>query len=643
MGRIVVLDDNMINMIAAGEVIERPASVLKELLENSIDAGAGRIVLRVEDGGRKLISVTDDGCGMDAGDLQRAFLPHATSKIRTSDDLVAIKTMGFRGEALASIAAVSQISAVSRPADSVEASRIDIDCGSPIQSAPCSGDYGTSFEVRNLFCKLPARRKFLRTANTEMAHITEHFTRIALAHCKLDMTLIHNGRQLHHLLGNQTVTERIAQLLGRGLADDLLETNSTEKGLSIHALLGKPATARATGKFQYIFLNRRYIRDRFIGHAIKEAYRGLIEPNKYPVAFLFLQIPPELFDVNVHPTKIEVRFQNANLVHSQVLAVIRQRLLADGSLDVTARMPTHPGPHGSHGSQGPQGSPASLPQNGPAVPADQLRKERIAEAMANFFKTGESSDQRQFGFSGHGQGQGQGQGHYQPQPGQTDPSGFPPVGPVTIDTAGRAGQAEPQKRQTTSPQAGVFLQVHNSYIVTQSDEGFVIIDQHALHERIIYEDLCRKITSGPLESQRLLIPETFDITDAQLEAINDNTELLEKLGVELAPFGPRTMAIQAFPTLLAGANPLDFVLDMLDMLTDGTLGLDAERLLHKVLDMAACKSAIKAGQPLTDSEMAQLLADKDTVQRASRCPHGRPTTIRFTLAELEKQFKRTGF
>jgi len=315
MARIRILEENLINMIAAGEVIERPASVVKELLENSIDAGASKITVAVEDGGRKLIVVTDDGCGMDAADLAVAFKPHATSKIRTSRDLAGIATMGFRGEALASIASVSRLRVVSRRRNAIQANALEIDCGVEQDVKPCAGDYGTTIEIRNLFYKLPARKKFLRTANTEMTHIIEHFTRIALAHRAIDMTLIHNGRQIHRLPGNESLRDRIGQLLSGNIAEELLEIDSREKGIGIFALAGTPAIARGSAKFQYVFLNRRFIRDRFISHAIREAYRGLIEQNKYPVVFIFLELPPDAYDVNVHPTKIEVRFQNANLVH----------------------------------------------------------------------------------------------------------------------------------------------------------------------------------------------------------------------------------------------------------------------------------------------------------------------------------------
>ena len=364
MPKIVALDQNMINMIAAGEVIERPANVVKELLENSIDAQAEKIIVQIEDGGKKLISVTDDGAGMDADDLAMAFHPHATSKIKSQKDLLAIQTMGFRGEALASIAAVSKVIATSRPTQSLQAHRLEIDCGKTEKITAASSDCGTTIEVRNLFYKLPARRKFLRTANTEMTHISEHFTRIALANPSLDMTLIHNRRQINRLTTPASIPERIAQLFSPDIAQDLMETGTEEKNIKIFALLGKPERARASAKFQYVFLNNRYIRDKFIGHAVKEAYRGFIEPNKFPIVFLFLEVPLESYDVNVHPTKIEVRFENANLIHSQVLGAIREKLLST-NLDVTAQLPP---------------LKAQLSEDTPLTAQDHARRQRITEA-----------------------------------------------------------------------------------------------------------------------------------------------------------------------------------------------------------------------------------------------------------------------
>jgi len=591
MGQIKVLDQNMINMIAAGEVIERPASVVKELMENSIDAGATKIIVSVEDGGKKLISITDNGCGMNAEDLANAFEPHSTSKIKTSTDLYGISTLGFRGEALASIASIAQVRAVSRMKDSTGGNCKEIDCGDKGKVSPCSADFGTTIQIRDIFYKLPARRKFLKTANTEMGHITEQFTRIALANENLDLTLIRNGKELYRLSDKDGLRRRISELFpisSSDVSENLIESENSEKGLHVHALMGKPLISRTNNRFQYVFLNGRFIRDKFISHAIKEAYRGLLEPGRFPVVFLFIQMPFEDYDVNVHPTKIEVRFYNANLVHSQILGAMREKLLGT-NLEMPGRLPEF-----EHAESTTLRSPP-------------VRDSRIADAMAEFFK--------------------------KHRPAQTQQQlGFRPTSPGKVHAVPREQSAQYDRK---------FLQIHDSFIVAQTEDGFVIIDQHALHECIIYEDLCKRIRNSKLQSQRLLIPESFEVSVSGAEALKANTELTDKLGIELVPFGPRTMAVQAFPTLLSGVQPVGFIRDLIDLLDRKDTELDAERLLDEVLNMAACKAAIKAGQKLTDSEIEQILADREKAESSSRCPHGRPTTIKFSIRELEKQFKRT--
>jgi DNA mismatch repair protein MutL len=383
-------------------------------------------------------------------------------------------------------------------------------------------------------------------------------------------------------------------MLPAGASEDFIEAESSERGLHIFALLGTPGVSRTSNKFQYIFLNGRFIRDKFISHAIKEAYRGLLEPDRFPVVFLFIGMPYEDYDVNVHPTKIEVRFYNANLVYSQVLACLREKLLST-NLETHAKLPAKETP-----------------------PAAGHRDQRITDAIAEFLKRHRPAQARQAGASP--------ERHY---------------------PAVHAGAGQAVESGVSQPVSGIgdeqrrFIQIHDSFIVAQTDDGFVIIDQHALHERIIYEYLRRRISTGSLESQKLLIPESFEISEGLADVIEGNAELFEKLGIEMVPFGPRTMAIQAFPSLLANVAPLDFVRDLIDLLDRKVAGPDAEKLLEEVLNMAACKAAVKAGQKLSDSEIEQLLADKGLAESASRCPHGRPTTIKFSISELEKQFKRT--
>ncbi|MDD5459324.1 MAG: DNA mismatch repair endonuclease MutL [Phycisphaerae bacterium] len=596
MSRIFALDRNLVNMIAAGEVIERPANAVKELLENSIDSGATRINVFIEDGGKKLITVEDNGCGMNAKDIELAFEPHCTSKIKTQEDLSRIQTMGFRGEALASIASVSHVKAVSRTHDSDHANCIEFDCGDKTPPTPCSATIGTTISVRDLFYKLPARRKFLRTANTEWSHISELFTRIALAQPNIELILMHNNRQIYRLPAGQTTQQRIAQLVSKDTAENLIETQNDEKGIQIYALFSRPDFAKTTNKFQYVFLNNRYIRDKFISHAIKEAYRGLIDSARFPIVFLFLKMPPDAYDVNVHPTKIEVRFYNSNLVHSQVLGCLREKLLGS-DLRTAGRIPT-------------------LPQ---IDPQSSERTREVTQAMADFFKKYHSTPQAQFSFPGHGASS------YSPA--DTSKS-FAIPKPLP--------QSQPLEQQTHS-----FMQIHDSFIICQTDEGFVIIDQHALHERILYENLRKRLSAGKLESQKLLIPDSFDVTASRQTLINENSDLFDKLGIELAPFGPNTVAVQAFPVILSKVSPAEFVLDMLDLFEADKGGTETADIIEQILDMAACKAAIKAGQKLNAAEIELLISENKQTLRSSHCPHGRPTTIKFSLADLHKQFKRT--
>ncbi len=598
MGQIAVLDDNMINMIAAGEVIERPASVVKELMENSIDAGAGSINVTIEDGGKKLIAVSDNGKGIEQEDLGRAFEPHATSKIRTSDDLSSISTMGFRGEALASIASVAAVKTVSRTAGSQEGYSIEIDCGVKSETKPYSADIGTRIEVRDLFYKMPARCKFLRTANTEFSHISEQFIRIALANNQLNLTLTHNNKQIYNLSQGQSLRERITELFSRDIAESLIETQINEKGIEIFAMLSRPDTSRTNSKLQYTFLNGRFIRDKFISHALREAYRTFIEGDRYGIVFLFIKMPLEDYDVNVHPTKIEVRFYNANLIHSQVLAALREKLLGT-DFNTAGKIPIQ---HTSSGDD-------NLSVTG------SERSQNIRQAMDDFFKKHRPvSSQQNFSFKSLGQS--------------------------TKTQTERYSKPTYEQFQPAVTESQYF-QIHDSYIIIQTQDGFEVVDQHALHERILYNQISTRVKAGTLQSQKLLLPESFQVTVAQEQAWQENNDTFEKLGLELVSFGPKTLAVQSFPTLLRKANAVEFVSDLLDMIVDNGAQADADSMLDDIINMAACKGAIKAGQKLNDSEIGQLLADRQNSEMAGRCAHGRPTAIKFSLSDLEKQFKRT--
>ncbi|MCK4623842.1 MAG: DNA mismatch repair endonuclease MutL [Phycisphaerae bacterium] len=594
-----VLPTHLVNKIAAGEVVERPASVVKELVENALDAGASAIDITVEDGGRRMISIRDNGAGMVADDLALAFSPHATSKITDEDDLFNIHTMGFRGEALASISAVAHVHAVTRRRDSQDNAGFEIraegETVSPVRPAPASAG-GTTITVRDLFFNTPGRRKFMRTANTEFGHIVAQLTRLALPNCNAAFSLTHNGRLVHRLPADQSLRERIGELLGAELAQSLIELNSTENAAEITGMIAPPHQSRTSARWQYFFVNGRYVRDRLLSHALREAYRGLVEPARAPAAVIFLEIDPSEIDVNVHPTKIEIRFRNGQPVHSQLLAVLRETL---NKSDIAP--PVNIGP-------------ADLP--------DDARREPLKQALADFFK------------SGQGAGNYRGPTYQPARAGQYTPAGAPPL-PAPMTQV-----AEALPLPTGLPRRA--MQIHNSYIVTATDDGLVVIDQHALHERIIFDELKSRLSAGKLASQRLLIPETVEVGEADKAVLSERAGVLEQFGLEITEFGPGSVAVHALPSLLVERHvpAAEFVRDLLETLAENA-SAGGDELLDRILATMACKAAVKAGESLTAEEIDSLLGRREKIDKSASCPHGRPTTLTLTLAELEKQFKRT--
>ena len=627
-----VLPAHLVNKIAAGEVIERPASVVKELIENAIDSAPTRIDVTVEDGGKKLISVADDGGGMSQDDLALAFAPHATSKLTSEDDLYAITTMGFRGEALASIASVSHAHIRTRrgaEAGGYEISASDESQGAGIEPVrPCAAAPGTTVTVRDLFFNTPARRKFLRTTNTEMSHVTEHFTRLALPHPRIAFTLTHNAREVLNLPAVDTTADRVRDLFGEELAESLLSVAPRGEKVAIAGLIAPPGAGRGSGKWQYFFVNGRYIRDRLLAHALRESFRGLIEPSRFPVAMLFIDVDPAEVDFNVHPTKIEVRFRDGQSVHGELLAALKETL-NKANLTVRASVSASVADAGeSAGSE--EGDEAS-----------EQRRESLRKAMADFFKSTPPAQPR-FSFPGPPRPGAQTLPHRKPDPQESPITSRS----ATVTTAPPAATTTEKTEGELAPDAYAptrrALQIHDSYIVVSVEDGVLIIDQHALHERLIYNNLRDRITEGGLTTQRLLIPETLHVTPAQVGLLEAHAELLDKLGIEAAPFGPASVAVQGFPSMLVqrGVTVSQFVRDVLDKLTEDEAA-DTERLLEDMLEMMACKAAVKAGDPLTDAEIDSLPSRYETAETASASPHGRPTTLKLTLRDLQKQFKRT--
>ncbi len=607
-----VLSAHLVNKIAAGEVVERPASVVKEIVENALDAGASAIDITVEDGGRRMISVRDNGSGMGADDLSLAFSPHATSKIVNEEDLFNIRTMGFRGEALASISAVAHVHAVTRRRDSQDnvgsEIRAEGETIGPVRPAPTSAG-GTTITVRDLFFNTPGRRKFMRTANTEFGHIVAQLTRLSLPNCDVSFSLTHNDRLVHRLGEHQPLRGRIAELLGAELAGSLIELNSRETSVKITGMIAPPHQARTSTRWQYFFINGRYVRDRLLAHALREAYRGLIEPARAPVAIIFIEMDPSEIDVNVHPTKIEVRFRNGQFIHSQILAALKEAL---NKADIAPSVDI-----------GPSGAP------------DDKRRESLKQAMADFFKSGPETAIHC------------GPAFQPAREGQYAPSDFRRPPAASQACAGAPSRQQPitqveEAFQTPSRFLHRALQIHNAYIVMSTNDGLAIIDQHALHERIIFDELKNRLSDGRLTSQRLLIPETVEVGQADKAVLSERADMLERFGLDISEFGPGSVAVHALPSLLVERHvpAAEFVRDLLETLAEHP-SAGGDELLDCILATMACKAAVKAGQNLTDDEIDSLLARRKESENPASCPHGRPTTLRLTLAELEKQFKRT--
>ena len=622
----------LINQIAAGEVIERPASVVKELVENSLDAGAKRIEVTLEDGGRQLIRISDDGHGIPPEELPLAVEPHATSKLTAADQLAAIGTLGFRGEALASIASISRLKITSRATVDGkvnEAGAVIEASGDTVGNvAPEAGSPGTVIEVRDLFFNTPARRKFLRTAPTEFGQINDTLTRIAMVHPEVAFKLKHNDRVTFDIPAGQDRAQRCVALLGKDLDDELLEFTHEDLpergGARLWGLAGQPSIAKATGKFQYLCVNGRPIKDRNLAHAVKEAYRGLMPMDRFPVAVVFLQIDPQAVDVNVHPAKAEVRFRNPSHAHGLVLSAIRQRLLGSDltpAAEFQSKNPFH-----RSGFQ-----PQQHPGAGFSAQRSDLSPNVSTDAFVDFFR---QMDPKQKGFAYQ---------EVRKALASEDPTAIDPDETPLIPSEQNAN-TQPAGMKSQS-----VLQVHKSYLVAQDEDGLVIVDQHALHERVMFEMLRNRVLGEgkPLESQRLLMPVIVDANEDQQDTLVDIKPILDKIGIELDAIGPDAVAVQAFPSFLfeRGVEPDVFLNDLMTKAESGQLDVRnpnaEEAALHEVLDMMSCKAAVKAGDQMSEDELSALLAKRHEIERSSNCPHGRPTTLRLTLKDLEKQFGRT--
>ncbi len=639
MGIIRELPASVINQIAAGEVVERPASVVKELLENALDAGATRIDVAVERGGKDLIRVADNGKGMSPEDLPLAFRPHATSKLAEAEDLFRIATLGFRGEALAAIAEVSKTRCQSRPADAAEGAELSIDAGVPAPIKPCGCPPGTVIEVRHLFHNTPVRRTFLKSDSTEAGHVLDTFARVALAHPTVHFTFRSAGKLVHDLPSVTGLKERVAVFFGQELADSLLWVESQVESIHLWGYVAHPSQSRSTAKAQFLFVAGRYVRDRSLGHALNEAYRGLLMVGRMPVAFLHLELPPEEVDVNVHPTKVEVRFRDSQRIYSQLLSTVRQTFLQS---DLHSRL--QPVDDASPKETAPPASSYTLSTSS----ADR-------QAVASWFTPSASPPLNFKPYPSPGYAGGPLAPTNLPEWAKSLPTS-PPVasgdafnelGPASVSTAEPIPDAPaPEPARDTPPALAVpdlplkAIQVHDSYLIAETRDGMMVIDQHALHERILYEELRERVDRGHVESQRLLVPEPVHLSASEAAIVLEQAEVLARLGLEVEGFGGDTVLVLSVPAMLTGLSPERLLRDLAEHLRTKPLEPTRDALVAELLHMVACKAAIKAGQRLTPAEIDALLERRGLVHDIHHCPHGRPTALIFTKSELEKQFGR---
>lgn len=652
------LSQSIVNKIAAGEVIERPASALKECLENSVDAGAQRIDVEVGQGGTEYIRISDDGCGITTDDLLLAVASHATSKIESADDLFRVRTLGFRGEALASIAEISQLRLLSRAAGAEEGAELVVHGGQIEPPKACGRPVGTTIEIRDLFFNTPVRRKFMRTTQTEFGHLAEAFTRLALSHPQIHFTLKHNDRLIHELPPTNNLAERIVAFFGVEFEGKLIAVESQESDIRLMGFVAEPSITRANNRMQYLFLNGRHIRDRALQHALSEAYRGLVMVGKYPVAFLSLDMPPEMVDVNVHPTKLEVRFQDSGKIYSQLLGTLRKRFL---TTDLTHRAQVAPATSAATA----QSETPDVPGMS-AISVDSHRRSLVDWARGQFEKgqstlsesvraDQELSARLDLRFDSRDEGQGLQLHRVEPIEGRVDRVHAVASEFLQPEAPSRSGSESASRISPANVAAAPMreylpwsqiakapaIQVQNTYLVTENDSGMVIIDQHALHERVLYEQLKQKMESQTLESQRLLVPEPVTLPSREIAALIDAKETLAALGFEIEPFGDDCVLCSAYPAMLSRTSSAELLREMVEPLISAGKSPGQRELLDSLLHRMACHAAVKAGDRLAPSEIEALMSQWDATENAHHCPHGRPTALIFTREELDRRFKRT--
>lgn len=608
-----ILPEELCNKIAAGEVVERPSSAVKELLENSLDAGATQIAVELEAGGKRLIRVTDNGCGMNRQDAFLSFERHATSKISSDVDLFNLTTLGFRGEALASIASVSRLRLLTCDNDDGLGHQLYAEGGRIKRAEEAGRPRGTVVEVRNLFFNLPARRKFLRKEQTELGHAADVVTKQALANPQVSFQLTHNGRSLLDLRRGKDLRERISALLGRSLLNDMLAVESTaDKGLSVRGYISQPQLNRSATAHIYTFINGRYIKDRVVQHAVMEGYRHLLMKGRYPVVVLFIDMDPAQVDVNVHPTKHEVRFRDQAQVHDFIAECLKSALRP---ADWVAKAPGR--------TEMRRFESPSL-QRSQSLPVSETPMQHPTAAVN--FALGE--DNRLID-----------RVHGERESAFVDAaSGLTSV--VREEISDLQYSLPGSRAEGFFSRLQILGQYHQSYILCQDGDDLVLIDQHAAHERVGFEALRRSYCAGDIPSQALLFPEILELDFNSSAALQENITELTKLGFDIEPFGGNSFALKAVPQILDQVSSSRLVVDVaLELARIGRAG-QLRDSIDDVLILMACHSVIRANRALAMTEIKALFAQMDAIDFKANCPHGRPVLQRLTLADVERLFRR---
>jgi len=617
MSNIRILPDSIINKIAAGEVVERPASAVKELVENSLDAGAKKITVTLKVGGKSLIKVVDNGCGMSSDDALTALERHATSKIKDENDLEGIASLGFRGEALPSIAAVSRMTLITRSKEQPAGTCINLEGGRIFKVKEIGAPVGTSIEVANLFFNVPARKKFLKTTATELSHITRILTNVALVRPELRLQVEHNGKKILHAPSASNMYERIAQVLGAHVRSEMVPVEYAADSYHIKGLALKPAYARAGKSEQLIFVNRRPVRNSIISRAAYDAYSSLLEHKRHPGWILFIEMNPQEVDVNVHPAKSEVRFTDQSRIYSLVrdgiLAAFEKTDLSVQGKQFVSKSPPH--------------KPATPQFTKDPSTASRKESETIRKMVADYVRS-------------------QTEAKEQPQSVLPPPSPAPP--PAVSSTP-------PQEKKETEQEGCIVNdkvsdsisewvpigQFHNSYLVCQSRKELILIDQHAAHERILFEKFFQDLENRSLSTQRLLFPVPLELTPAQTIVMEDYIACFSEFGFTMDHFGQNTFMIKEVPAFLGQEDLIFLVKDILDELSQAGRAIPLSLVKEKIAAATACRAAVKANQKLKIEEIRSLLNQMEKIKNPFCCPHGRPCVVKYPLATLKKDFHRT--